>query len=449
MVGGWSFARGQTATTVGEQGPDEYHMTATLGMRNNSNVHFEEGSSQGDYISTLGLALWMRRHSPRTAWSLNYRPIFNHYLQFSELDSMSQAFDGNADYRLTERVRFQLRETFSLSRDPIIVATPQTGDSPVLTETDNDKRWRNNSGMNLIQDLSPRLSWGIGGVYYANRYENPELSDNNGVIGSLNLNSSIGTNSFLSGTYSPGFVTFYPSGEPAFNPNPCTNAIPPDQTITEVVGQTEGSTAHQLGLSWRHAQGGVRPSIPDASEPATTTVSLAGNWEVDVSAGASLVDQHERSFTRNTVCQAGQIVSATTEETGNIQENQKLFVGRAGLRRSFQHVDIDGAYQRRLTADTGADAVTVGDFVYANLGARVGRRFTYGLGVDYSTRKSLAGAATTVDITSEGVSLRGGVAVTDWFGLNAIADYRQQKNDGDPDTQNVVNYFLGMTFRIF
>lgn len=446
LAGLGSQARGQTATAVGEEGPNEYHLTTTLGIRNNSNVRFETGSSEGDYIGTLGLALDLRRHSPRTSWTLNYRPVFNHYMQFSELDSLSQAFDGQGNYRLTERVKFQIRESFTYSRDPIIVATPQTGDSPVLTDT--DKRWRNNAGMNLTQDLSSSLSWGAGAVYYANRYENPDLADNYGVIGSLSLNSAVGRSDYLSGTYAPGFINFDPPAEPSFDPDPCTNAIPPDQTITEVRGQTETSTAHQVGISWRHSPSGARPAIQDTSQPVVAPAT-PGNWEVDLSVGAGVVDQQERSFTRNTVCQAGQIVSVQTSFQDDLHENQKLYVGRAGLRRSFQHVDIDGAYQRRLTADTGEDVVTVGDFLYANLGGRIGRRVTLGVGVDYSTRKSLAGATTPVDITSEGVSLRGGIAVNEWFGLNAIADYREQKNAGDSDSQNVVNYFLGMTFRVF
>src|SRR6185436_6400408 len=130
--------------------------------------------------------------------------------------------------------------------------------------------------------------------------------------------------------------------------------------------------------------------------------------------------------------------------------NQRLFVGRAGLRRAFLRIDLDGGYQRRLTADTGADTVTVGDSLYANLNGRIGRDFTYGIGLDYSTRKSLGGAITAVDIVSEGVALRGSYAINEWISLTALANFREQKNSGvDTDTQTVDNYFLGVVFRVF
>jgi hypothetical protein len=114
----------------------------------------------------------------------------SHYLDFSELDSFSQAFDGGASYRLSERTRLLIRETFTLSRDPIIVAVPQTGDSPILTNT--QKRWRNLSGFDFTQEISRALSWTGGAQYYANRFDDPGSTDNNGLIGDLSLTATLG-----------------------------------------------------------------------------------------------------------------------------------------------------------------------------------------------------------------------------------------------------------------
>ena len=424
LASGTGIARGQ-ALAVGTQGPDEFHLTATIGERNNSNVFFEAGEPQGDYVSTLVLDLNARRHSPRTVWSLTYRPILSHYLDFSELDSFSQAFDGSANYRLSERTKLTIREFFTLSRDPIIVAVPQTGDSPILTNT--QKRWRNLSGVDLTQDLSRSLSWVGGVVYYANRFEDPGSTDNNGLIGRLELDAALGKEDSLMGLYSPGFVTFY-NTDPAFDADPCGGAIP-DQLVVQSVSQTQGSTAHQFGVGWTHADSRA--------------------WGADFSLGSSLVDQQVRNYTRTIICQPGQIESETNA-TNDRSRTSRLFVGRAGLRRTFLRFDLDGGYQRRLTADTGADTVTVGDSLYANLNARIGRQFTYGIGLDYGTRKSLGGATTAVDIVSEGVALRGAYAINEWCSLTALANFREQQNSGvAADTQNVRNYFLGMAFRIF
>ena len=424
LAGETGIARGQ-ALAVGTQGPDEFHLTATVGERTNSNVFFAAGEPQGDYISTLVLALSVRRHSPRTAWSLDYRPILSHYLDFSELDSFSQAFDGAANYRLSERAKLTIRETFTLSRDPIIVAVPQAGDSPILTNT--QKRWRNLSGLDFTQDLSPSLSW-LGGVqYYANRFDDPNSVDNNGLIGTLSMSGLVGKEDTLTGLYSPGFVSFY-SSEPTFDADPCATALP-DEVVAQTISRTQGSTAHQFGIGWTHAD--------------------ARAWETELAVGSTLVDQQVRDYTRTVVCQPGQIQSETTEENDR-GGNQRLFVGRAGLRRAFLRVDLDGGYQRRLTADTGADTVTVGDSLYANLNGRIGRNFTYGIGLDYSTRKSLGGATTAVDIASEGVALRGGYAINEWISLTALANFREQRNSGvAADTQTIENYFLGVAFRVF
>jgi len=425
VLAGWSgIARGQ-ALAVGTQGPDEYHLTATVGERTNSNVFFAEGEPQGDYISTLVLALNVRRHSPRTEWSLNYRPILSHYLDFSELDSFSQAFDGGASYRLSERTRFLIRETFTLSRDPVIVALPQTGESPILTNT--QKRWRNLSGFDFAQELSRSLSWTGGAQYYANRFDDPGSVDNNGVIGDLTLTASLGKEDTLTGSYFPGFVSFY-SSEPTFAADPCAGAIP-DQVVAQTISQTQGSTAHQLGIGWTHSDGRV--------------------WETELSLGTSLVDQQVRDYTRVVICQPGQIESETND-TNDRGRSQHLFVGRAALKKTFLRFDLDGGYQRRLTADTGADTVTVGDSLFANFNGRIGRQFTYGIGLDYSTRKSLGGATTAVYIVSEGVALRGAYAINEWCSLTALANFREQQNSGvATDTTSVDNYFLGVAFRIF
>jgi hypothetical protein len=165
--------------------------------------------------------------------------------------------------------------------------------------------------------------------------------------------------------------------------------------------------------------------------------------------GSSLVDQQVRDYTRTIICQPGQIESESNE-TGDMNRSERLFVGRAGLKKRFLRIDLDGGLQRRLTADTGADTVTVGDSAFANLNGRIGRQFTYVVGLDYSTRKSLGGATTAVDIVSQGVLLRGGYAINEWCSLTAIANFREQKNSGaTSDTQDVNNYFLGVAFRIF
>jgi hypothetical protein len=199
--------------------------------------------------------------------------------------------------------------------------------------------------------------------------------------------------------------------------------------VAQTIPRTQGSTAHQFGVGWSHAD--------------------TNRWGAEFALGSTLVDQQVRDYTRTVVCQPGQIESETTEENDR-GRNQRLFVGRAGLRRAFLRIDLDGGYQRRLTADTGADTVTVGDSLYANLNGRIGRDFTYGIGLDYSTRKSLGGAITAVDIVSEGVALRGSYAINEWISLTALANFREQKNSGvDTDTQTVDNYFLGVVFRVF
>ncbi len=424
LAGGTGIVRGQ-ALAVGTQGPDEYHLTATIGERPNSNVFFSAGAPQSDYITTLALELNVRRHTPRTEWSLNYRPVLSHYLDFSELDSFSQAFYGAANYRLSERTSLQIREAFTLSRDPIIVATPETGDSPILTNT--QKRWRNLSGVNFSQGLSRSLSWTGGVQYYANRFDDPDFTDNNGLIGNVSLTGVLGREDTLTGLYAPAFITFY-SSEPAFNADPCAGAVA-DQLVTQTVSQTQGSTANQFGIGWDH--------------------SRAGAWSTELYVGSSLVDQQVRDYTRTIICQPGQIESETNE-TDERSRSQRLFIGRAGMRRSFLRFDLEGGYQRRLTADTGADTVTVGDSLYASFHSKIGRNFTYGIALDYSKWESLGGATTAVDIESEGLALSGGYSITEWCSLTALANFREQKNSGVAgDTQRVDNYFLGMTFRIF
>jgi len=414
---------GKQAVTTGKQEPDEFHLTATVGERTNSNVFFAAGEPQGDYISTLVLALSVRRHSPRTEWFLNYRPILSHYLDFSELDSFSQAFDGSATYSLTERSRLSIRETFTLSRDPVIVAVP--GDSPILTNT--QKRWRNLSGIDYSQELSQSLSWEGGVQYYANRFDDPGSTDNNGLIGTLSMSALVAKEDTLTGLYSPGFVSFY-SSEPTFAVDPCATALP-DEVVAQTLSQTQGSTAHQFGVGWIHAD--------------------TRAWGAELAVGTTLVDQQVRDYTRTVICQPGQIESEVNTEEDR-SRSQRLYVGRAGLRRAFLRIDLDGGYQRRLTADTGADTVTVGDSLYANLNGRIGRNFTYGIGLDYSTRKSLGGATTAVDIVSEGVALRGDYTINEWVSLTALANFREQKNSGvAADTQTIENYFLGVAFRVF
>ena len=412
LVGWVGAARGQ-ALTVGSSGPDEFHLIATVGVRPNSNVLFESGNSQGDYITTIALGLNARRHSPRTDWSLNYRPILNHYMDFSELDHLSQAFNGGADYSLSPRSKMQIRETFTFSQDPIIVASPETGDSPILTNT--QKRWRNLSDIGFARAVSPSISWSTGVTYYANRFEDTNATDNNGILGRLDLNVALGKHDTLTGAYTPGYVSFK-SHEPAFDPCDPASTLPTTKT------QTIHSTANQLGLGWTHATG--------------------RSWQTDLGLGSSLVDQQVRDFTQS--CPSDQI------DTNDRSRTQRLFVGRAGLRGSFHRFDLIGGAQRRLTADTGADTVTVGNNFFLALNGKIGQQTTYGVALDYTTRKSLGGSTTLVDIASQGVTLRSGYAINDWCSLSAAVSLREQQNsESSANNQIVDNYFFGVSFKVF
>src|SRR5436309_4565025 len=241
MVGSSGSARAQ-ALTVGSPGPNQFHLTATAGERANTNAFFEEGTPQGDYVSTFQLDLAARRQSPRTNWSLDYRPLLNHYLNFSELDSSSHALDAAANYTLTPRSRLALRELFSVSRDPVLVASPQTGDSPLLNNT--FRRSRSSADIGFTRDMSRSISLVAGAQYGLNRFEDPNATDADAYAARLGLAGKVGRADTVTGTYSPGRLHLEP-------PVPVI-PLPTPENPDPHVAQGQGATSHELGVGWNH-----------------------------------------------------------------------------------------------------------------------------------------------------------------------------------------------------
>ena len=398
--------RGQGFEAPPTEAPaNDFHALATLGERWNSNVHFEpeDGSPESDYIGTLQLQLLTHRHSDRTSWGLNYRPLFSHYHENSDLDSLSHVFDADASYKLARRSTLTLQERFSQSEDPLIVtAPPESGDAAILTDT--ERRSRNLTGLDIDMDLSRSVALSVGALYGGNWFENPRATDSDFYVGRIGLSGKLGREDSLSGSYAYSVLNLDPP-EPTFT-------VPP--IPGEVVTQNVDTTSNELGLGWTHS---------------------VTRWASDIYLGSSLADQHLLDY----------------NATGLIDDRhvtERLFTGRASLRRSFRHVALDSGVQRRLTADTGANIATVGDSAYLTIAGNAGRRTTYTLTLDAGNRKSIGGISeNTLDYA--GATFRFGYAFSQWCGLLAIAQGREQTiHRATDERQDVESYFLGLTFKI-
>jgi hypothetical protein len=162
----------------------------------------------------------------------------------------------------------------------------------------------------------------------------------------------------------------------------------------------------------------------------------AEHWGTDLFVAYSLADQHQQDFDASGVID-------------DRHDDNRLFTGRAALRRFFRRVALNGGYQRRLTADTGADVVTIGDSVFLDVNGNIGLHMTYGMTLDAGSRKSVGGSSER-DLDFEGATLRGGYAFTEWCSLSATAHVRKQViHEPTPGTQRVDSYFVGLTFKIY
>ncbi|HEU5182751.1 MAG TPA: hypothetical protein VFW45_18330 [Candidatus Polarisedimenticolia bacterium] len=188
--------------------PNQFHLDFNAGARSSSNVFFDpdDGSPQQDYIGTLVMDLSATRTSPRTAWTMAYVPVLNHYQTYDQLDSTSHAFNYTGRYRLGVRGGLNLQEHFTLSNDPIIVSTPQEGDSPILAN--NQRVTRNRAEINMDRELSRRTRFNIGATHILNRYEDENFQDSDGLLGLIGLDFAVRREDTLGMSLSGGRLQF-------------------------------------------------------------------------------------------------------------------------------------------------------------------------------------------------------------------------------------------------
>ena len=194
-------ARAQTPAPA-KPAPDRFDLSLALGERSTSNPAFQPDnqSPDGDYVSDLRADLAGARKTQRTDWSLHYRPFYTRYRVNDQFDTSNHALDWDGSYRLSRLTNLKLLERFSYSRDPIQVASPETGDSPVLTR--QTKRWRNAADAGVDLGLSRSVSFLMGAFARVDRYQDPGLADTNTYTGRVGVLDHLGRQDRLATTYS-------------------------------------------------------------------------------------------------------------------------------------------------------------------------------------------------------------------------------------------------------
>ena len=192
------------------------------------------------------------------------------------------------------------------------------------------------------------------------------------------------------------------------------------------------------GLDWlvgRHDTVGVMVSggrlqfdeegVPDVtSESAAVTWGHAGERSrAEISAGATAADQTERE----------------TFFSGSASYYHRI--GRSG--------EFGGGWRRSLAADIGNNGAAVGDRFFASISGRAGQHVSMMVSGDYGTRESAAGAE-PVNLNLWGAAFRTTISMGLRWALVAGANVRRQETVAPViGTQNVNNYYLGITCRAF
>lgn len=178
---------GQEAPT-----PNEFDLSFRLGERSTSNSRFqgEDSDPPGDYITDLGLHVSARRESARTEWSLEYTPNYTSFYQNTRAETTNHHFRSQATYLLSETATLNLRERFFYSRDPVEAGRTESGEVVVLT--DESRRWRNATEIDLDFATSQTITLKTGVQARVNRFEDPDFTDTERYSAHLGLGQRIG-----------------------------------------------------------------------------------------------------------------------------------------------------------------------------------------------------------------------------------------------------------------
>ncbi len=193
-----------------------------------------------------------------------------------------------------------------------------------------------------------------------------------------------------------------------------------------------------MGLDFavgRHATLGVQVSggrlqFEEEGVSDVTSETAALSWShatersrTEVSGGATMADQVER---------------------------ETFFSGSASAYRRFGHSgEVGGGVRRSLTADIGNNGAAVGDRVFLSIAGRAGQHVSLMASADYGRRESAAGAD-AVNLDLWGGTFRATFSMGQRWGFIAGANIRRQETvEPVIGTQNVNNYYLGITCRTF
>lgn len=305
---------------------NQFHLDISAGARSNSNAFFDpvDGTPQQDYVGTLVADFSAIRSSPRTAWRMNYVPVVNRYQTFEELDSVSHNFNYAGRYRLGARGGLNINEHFTLSNDPIVVATPQEGDAPLLT-TNTSRVTRNRAEVKFDREMSRKTRFNIGATHIFNRYEDENFDDSDGVLGVAGLDFLVGRFDTVGVVVSGGRLQFEEEGVPDV-------------------------TSESAALNWGHATERSRTELSGGA-----TVADQNTRDTFFSGSASFYRRFGRSGEVG-----GGVRRSLTADIGNngAAVGDRVFASIAG--RAGEHVSLMASadYGRREAA-AGADPVNL------------------------------------------------------------------------------------------
>jgi hypothetical protein len=131
-------------------------------------------------------------------------------------------------------------------------------------------------------------------------------------------------------------------------------------------------------------------------------------------------------------------------------EHRDRITGSASLSKPFRRIRFASGYRRTLTADTGADSVTLAQGAYAGFSGRAGRRVDLGIFGDFGTRDSVLESGEEVRLRVAGASLRGDVTLHPRVVVRGEANRREQDDRTDANIDVTANtFFLGIVLQLF
>jgi hypothetical protein len=157
----------------GVSGAVDLNLSADTSTQYDNNVFRSENNEENDVSFRFGPTVRVSDEESKFSYSLQYNPVYEVFIDHSDLNDLSHFASGNLSYAFSDRTSLAIAESFSATQSVNTGAFNDTntdGNDNLLNpdaESARDDIYQNSVSLSLRHNFSPRM---IGQLVFANDY---------------------------------------------------------------------------------------------------------------------------------------------------------------------------------------------------------------------------------------------------------------------------------------